>query len=294
MNTVLHISDPHFGTERDEVAQALLALHQAEQPDLVILSGDITQRARRSQFAAARAFVDRLAARALITIPGNHDLPLFNPLARLFYPYANYAREFGSDLEPTHETDTLLVVGVNTTRRWRHVDGQVSASQIKLVAQRLQSATPLQLRIVVTHQPVHVVREQDAENLLHGHQAAVHAWSDAGADIILGGHIHLPYVSPLSDRRGALRRQTWAVQAGTALSTRVRRNAPNSVNVLRYEAIDPQVCVVERWDYDVASAAFQRGATTALDLDRRTTSIPAIESDSQAAALAQPASTSLK
>ena len=294
MSALLQISDPHFGTVRPEVAQALLALHRATQPELVVLSGDITQRGRRSQFAEARAFFDQLAAPALLALPGNHDIPLFNPLLRLFLPYANYARAFGSDLAPAFESPSLLVIGVNTTRRLRHVDGEVSGTQVERVAQRLRRATSLQLRIVVTHQPVHVIREQDEENLLHGHEVAVRAWSEAGADVIMGGHIHLPYVSLMADRHSGLHRRIWAVQAGTALSTRVRRSAPNSVNILRYAGALPQTCAVERWDFDAVSAAFQRAEVTLLDLDRRTASSPATLSDNHAAATAQPARTSLK
>ena len=88
MSVLLQISDPHFGTEQAPVVDALLTLAHAQRPDLVVLSGDITQRARRAQFAAARRFVERLAPSALLAIPGNHDIPLFNPVARLLWPYA--------------------------------------------------------------------------------------------------------------------------------------------------------------------------------------------------------------
>src|SRR5687767_13962420 len=112
MMTVLQVSDPHFGTERPEVVQALSELAGVQAPDLVVLSGDITQRARRGQFDSARRFVDSLKVSATLVIPGNHHIPLFNLLARLWAPYANYARAFGEDLEPTYETEDLLVIGV--------------------------------------------------------------------------------------------------------------------------------------------------------------------------------------
>ncbi len=185
MSTLLQISDTHFGTERPHVLQALLELNAACRPDVVVLSGDITQRARRSQFAAARRFMVRLQAPRSIVVPGNHDIPLFNVFARAFRPYANFNRAFGDDLEPLLDTPALLVIGVNTTRAARHTDGEVSAVQIERVAQRLQRASQQQLRIVVTHQPVLVIRDSDIANLLHGHAAAVKAWSGAGADILL-------------------------------------------------------------------------------------------------------------
>jgi 3',5'-cyclic AMP phosphodiesterase CpdA len=222
MSVVLQVSDTHFGTEQPVVVEALLRLVHAQRPDLVVLSGDITQRARRNQFRAARVFVERLAVPATLVLPGNHDMPLYNIVARLFAPYANYQRVFGRVLEPEFASADLLVVGVNTTRPWRHKDGAVAGRQIARVCGRLQQAHAPQLRLVVTHQPVHVIRPEDERHLLHGHREAVYAWASAGADLILGGHIHLPYVRPLWERCSDLPRPIWAVQAGTAVSSRVR------------------------------------------------------------------------
>lgn len=245
MSLLLQISDTHFGTEQPAVVQALAQLAHEARPDLLVLSGDITQRARGHQFQAARTFIDGLGL-PLLAVPGNHDIPLFNVAARLLWPYAGYRRAFGAELEPAHASEQLLVLGVNTTRRWRHKHGELSARQIERVAARLQAADAGQLRVVVVHQPVAVPDTHDANNLLRGHRAALQRWAEAGADVVMGGHIHLPYVLPL---RG-LARPVWAVQAGTALSSRTRRGGPNSVNLLRWGAgAAPGVCVVERWDY---------------------------------------------
>ncbi|MEO7917797.1 MAG: metallophosphoesterase, partial [Dokdonella sp.] len=221
MSTVLQISDTHFGTERADAVDAVVRLAHEVAPDLVILSGDITQRARRHEFAAARAFADRLPV-PLLAIPGNHDIPLFNLIARIGYPFAGYQRCFGDELEPVFSNDDLLVIGVNTARPERHEDGEVDPNQIRHVSKRLRRATRKQLRIVVTHQPVQVTLAEDEENLLIGHAAAVHEWSRAGVDLMLGGHIHLPYVRPLRERHPTLQRDAWVVQAGTAVSSRVR------------------------------------------------------------------------
>ena len=250
MSLLLHVSDPHFGTEQPPAVAALQRLSERLEPDLLVVSGDITQRARRGQFEAARLALGALRARLRIVIPGNHDIPLFDPVARLAFPYRGFRRAFGSRLEPRVETGELLVVAVRTTRRWRHVNGTVSSRQIDEVARRLGAASPGQLRIVVTHQPVHVPRESERHNLLRNHRAAIDAWSAAGADLILGGHIHLPYVLPLTPAP----HPTWIVQAGTAVSDRVRHDAPNSVNVLRYDAARRR-CRIERWDCTVGLAA---------------------------------------
>lgn len=268
MSVLLQISDTHFGTEQLPVLRALLALNRALQPAVIVVSGDITQRARRSQFAAARRFIDELQAPHLLMIPGNHDISLFNPLARLLYPYANYRRALGNELEPQIDMQRLLAIGLNTTRPSRHTDGEVSPAQIERVTTRLQRATREQLRIVVVHQPVHVIRDSDITNLLHGHEAAVRSWSQAGADIVMGGHIHLPYVRPLSDRFAALPRRLWAVQAGTAVSHRIRGNVPNSVNVVRHAPNAIEHCEVERWDFDAIGGSFRLKEQHLLELDR--------------------------
>lgn len=264
---LLQISDPHFGTEQPRVVQALAQLARKHAPGLVVLSGDITQRATRVQFGAARSFVERLAAPAVLTIPGNHDIPLFALGTRLFNPYGRYREAFGSALEPVFESTDCLAIAVNTTRWYRHEDGEVSDAQVGRVAQRLSQATSRQLRVVVVHQPLAVTKPQDQSNRLHGRDAAVARWAAAGADLVLGGHIHLPFVLPLHESFVDCPRALWAVQAGTALSTRVRSGAPNSVNLVRY---DPRAvsrdCVVERWDCDAGADRFERVAAHTLPL----------------------------
>jgi 3',5'-cyclic AMP phosphodiesterase CpdA len=268
VSLIVQVSDTHFGTEVEPVLVALRNLVELEQPVLVIVSGDITQRARRSQFRAARSFIDQLTAGRVLVVPGNHDIPLFNLFARLFHPYANYASAFGSELEPEYESERLLVLGLKTTRRRRHKDGEVSEEQIERVAERLRRAKPDQLRIVVTHQPVHVIRERDVANLLHNSERAVRRWSEAGVDLCVGGHIHLPYVRSLNERFSDLPRAVWAVQAGTAVSRRIREGVPNSINVIRYPVSTPNTCQVERWDFAAETQTFRPVELHHLHLDR--------------------------
>ena len=156
MTLLLQLSDTHFGTERPLVVDALVRLVQAQRPDVLVISGDITQRGTAAQYAAARHFVDRLGVPRVLAIPGNHDIPLFNLPARLLMPYARHRRHFGQDLEPYADLPDLLLLSVNTTRWWRHVDGTVSRRQVERVAAQLQRAGPHQVRVVVTHQPVSV------------------------------------------------------------------------------------------------------------------------------------------
>ena len=276
MGVLLHISDTHFGTEQAPVVEALVALAAQQRPDVVVLSGDITQRARPAQFRAAKACVERLGA-PVLAIPGNHDIALFDLWARLTRPYARFSAVFGADLEPVHASPDWLVVGVNTTRARRHRHGEVSAAQIERVARLLASASPRQLRVVVVHQPVAVPLDSERHNLLRGHAQATRAWAAAGADLVLGGHIHLPFTLPLD----GLARRLWAVQAGTAVSARTRSGVPNSVNILRWgaatehgshsapaRALPDGCCLIERWDFDQRERAFVHTGTATVQPER--------------------------
>ena len=270
MTRLLQISDMHFGTEQPDVVAALTALSRKKNPDVLVVSGDITQRATRQQFSRAKAFCDSLGIAQTISLPGNHDIPLFNLFSRVVRPYAAYRRAFGQALEPELLTPSLCVLTVNTTRWWRHKNGEVSKAQIERVCRQLSRASARQLRIVVVHQPVHVLRPQDEHDRLRGWQAAVRAWAAAGADIVMGGHIHLPYVCELSSTVSGLDRRLWCVQAGTAVSSRIRREAPNSVNLVQYTACtDGPLCTVERWDYQATTNAFALVKTSNLNLQIR-------------------------
>jgi 3',5'-cyclic AMP phosphodiesterase CpdA len=259
MSILLHISDPHFGTEQPEVVAALHVLARERHPDLLVLSGDITQRARASQFEQARRMCDGLGIPHMLALPGNHDIPLYNLAARLARPYGNYLKSFGPRLEPILETDDFLVIGVNTTRPSRHKNGEVSLEQVHAVAKRLQGARPGQLRVVVTHQPADVIRTEDEPDRLLGAEHALQDWSRAGADLVLGGHIHLPYVLDLRERKRPTPRPMWCVQAGTAVSSRIRHGTCNSVNLLHWRPAlpgEPRTCQVERCDYSAAEGWF--------------------------------------
>lgn len=264
MTVVLHISDTHFGTERPAAMAALHALCATQRPDVLLVTGDITQRARAAEFAAARAYFESLPVPHRLVLPGNHDIPLFDIATRVFDPYRRYARAFGRALEGEFARDDLLLLSLNTTRRWRHVHGELSGAQIARVAARMARAAPGQLRLVAVHQPMAAVTPEDVGNLLRGHERAIPAWAAAGVDAVLGGHIHLPYVVPLAGGRLAPARPIWAVQAGTALSHRVRNGIGNSVNLIR-AGVAP---CVERWDLDDALGQFVPVAVTALGAPR--------------------------
>lgn len=265
MAVLLHVSDLHFGTEVPAVVTALHRLHADLAPDLVVASGDITQRATRSQFDTARRFFATLGPRHLVLLPGNHDVPLVNVALRMVDPYRRWRSAFGETLEPVHDDDELLVIGVNTVRpRW-HKDGAVSPSQIAAVTRRLIASRPGQLRVVVTHQPAEVIRPADRPDRLVRAEEALRSWIAAGVDLILGGHIHLPYVVALADRYPGIGRQAWLAQAGTAVSKRTRSGIPNSVNLIQTAG---DSLTIERFDYDDVARRFRPGQQYRFRLDR--------------------------
>ncbi len=281
MTLVLHVSDPHFGTEVAAVVADLEAFAEALRPDVLVVSGDVTQRARRAQFAAARAFVDRLGIAERVVLPGNHDIPLYNLAARAFVPYRGYRRAFAAEHGRDVVRDDLCLVAVDTTRRWRHVDGTLSGQQVEAVVDRMRVAGERQLRVVVVHQPIAVDRHGERHNLLHGREAALRRWADAGVDLVVGGHVHLPFAVPghgidaagvgaAGDRAGgtapgpAGSGAPWAVHAGTAVSSRTRSGIPNSVLVWRV-ASAPEAArsvTIERHDHAPGRGFSRVGHTT--------------------------------
>ncbi len=267
MHVILHLSDTHFGTEREHVKDALIELSGELGPDIALFTGDVTQRARAKQFGNASLFLKSLKVDHVIAIPGNHDIPLFNLYQRFFNPYGNFKKTFGKATEPVFETDWVKVIGVNTTRPCRHKHGEISDSQIENVKNLLLTGNNGQLKIIMVHHPMGVLRKEDSKDILRGERnKALRIFAEAGADLILGGHIHLPYVMPVNRRQPADPTSPWIIQAGTAVSKRVRWNAENSVNVLRYHRTGRRFCTVERWDYSHEIKKFYCMTKTALDL----------------------------
>jgi 3',5'-cyclic AMP phosphodiesterase CpdA len=260
MTTLLHISDLHFGTEVPQAMEALLRLARAAPPDVLIVSGDITQRARRAQFEAAARFIERLGAARVLVIAGNHDIPLFDLPRRLFAPYRGYGHTFGPELEPRLALPDVRIAGVHTARAWRHVAGHVTTAQAERSAAWLAEGTPGALRIVVTHHPLAVPDAQDQSQRLRGIESALAHWLQAGVQVALGGHIHQPYFMALHGPAG---RRLWVAQAGTAVSHRLRAPWPHSVNLLRRTA--PSRWSIERWNLEPGRSEFALHETLALD-----------------------------
>ena len=233
--TIVHLSDLHFGRVDPAILPALLRAVVVAAPDLVAVSGDITQRARVVEFKAAAHFLVTLPA-PLLTVPGNHDVPLYNVLLRWLSPLDRYRRYITSDLAPFFEDAEIAVLGVNTTRALTFKDGRINRLQIEAAVQRFAHCRKDVTRIVVTHHtfdtPDPVQGAIAAHKVVGRADMAMAGFLVADVDMILSGHLHMSGVGETTKRYALPGRAALLIRAGTATSTR-RRGEVNAFNVVR-------------------------------------------------------------
>lgn len=261
LRTLLHISDVHFGPPHlPRVSQGVLELVAEKKPSLVVVSGDLTQRAREEQFKEARSFVDaieRLGVPTLV-VPGNHDVPLWRFWERLFDPYGAYRRWFSPELEPVHRDDALLAVGINTAFGWTTKEGRITLARLRQVEEIFRATPESVFKVVVAHHHLIPPPNFGTQRVLGNAFEAIDLFSRAGVDLILSGHQHQAYIGSSEEFYPAGRPPVVILHSGTTTSNRGRagERERNTCNWIGVERDSMLVCHL-RWQRDTERFAEQ-------------------------------------
>jgi 3',5'-cyclic AMP phosphodiesterase CpdA len=247
---LVHLSDLHFEHVDPRACAAVVAFVKALSPHLVVVTGDLTQRARTREFAAARAFLEALPFPRVV-VPGNHDVPLWNLPRRILAPLARYRRYISAEVAPVYADAEIVVAGLNTAHGWTVKEGAITQADLGAVCRRLHDADRGAVKIVASHHPLPTtrLRGRGGEKRRHSVEVLV----ECGVDIFLTGHLHLSYAGHTATRYRAAGHSAIVVEAGTATSTRLRGET-NGFNVLHVGASE---VTVERLEWHDAEGVFR-------------------------------------
>lgn len=232
MRTLAHISDVHFGREDPEIVEGLLMAIAEARPDVVVVSGDLTQRAKKRQFRAAKAFLERLPAVPQVVVPGNHDVSATNLMERMVHPLRRYRRYITADLAPFWGDAEVAIAGINTVRLLSAKDGRINRKQVEGACEQLGAATAGAVRVVVTHHPMDKPTEDTEHALVMRSTMAMREFARCEVDLFLSGHLHTGLTVASCVRYKLRGHSAIVVHAGTAVSTRTREQA-NGWNLIR-------------------------------------------------------------
>ncbi|MBI4540246.1 MAG: metallophosphoesterase [Gemmatimonadetes bacterium] len=239
MVTLLHASDLHFGPAYDaEAGEALLRVAEVARPDVIVLSGDFTQRAKRWQYEEARAYLERLPPVPRVVTPGNHDVPLYRVWERLFAPYRKYRRFIADALDSVIRVPGAMIVALNSTAPYSAiVNGRIRRRQLEFATAAFAGAPPGDARIVVAHHHFAPAPDYEGGDVMPRAHQILDAFHEMGVELVLGGHLHRAYIGDSLDvYAGEARdRGIIIVQSGTTTSRRgrARERAKNSFNMVQ-------------------------------------------------------------
>lgn len=239
MLTLLHISDLHFGPPYlPEVGEAVLRLAPQLRPDAVVVSGDLTQRARPEQFVAAREFLARLPDVPQVVVPGNHDVPLDRLLERLIDPLRQYRTHISAQTDRVWHLDGAVVVALDSTSPRRAIsNGRIHKDQLAFCEAAFREAPDNVARIVVAHHHFVPAPDYERDSAMPKAKRALNLFLDLGVDLILGGHLHRAYIGNTLDVYAGRHRERGiiVVQCGTTTSRRGRgrEREKNTFNLVK-------------------------------------------------------------
>lgn len=239
---ILHISDLHFGPPFvQSVAESLLQSLPSLAPDVIVVSGDLTQRAKRQQFEQARAFFDRLPEIPLLVIPGNHDVALWRLFERFFKPHALYREIITPDLNPVVRVGNVVLVGLDSTAPRRTIsNGRLDPHQLRHCEEVFATADEDMTRIIVAHHHFAPGHDRVFDIAMPGSRRAIDCFVEQKVEMILGGHLHRSYIgSSLDFFPGHHRdRGVIIVQCGTTTSSRGkgRERDENTFNLIEADS----------------------------------------------------------
>jgi 3',5'-cyclic AMP phosphodiesterase CpdA len=267
MASIAHLSDVHFGRHDPEVVAAVESFLAERRPDLVVISGDFTQRARVEQYKMAAAFVDRIEETGLkvLAVPGNHDVPLYDVARRFVRPLHRYRRYIDEELCPWFENDELAVLGINTARSLTIKDGRISHEQMDLIKDRFRGVDGEKARMLVTHHPLFAMpigEEGELARAAGRSEMALEAIAEAGVHILLAGHYHRSFSKAARDMVEKAGPEL-VIQAGTATSTRLRGDELQSFNWIETEGPYSVTLQVYAWQ----SRGFRPGVPASFRFD---------------------------
>ena len=232
MRRLIHVSDFHFGRADPAIVQPLLDFIAATGPDLVAVSGDLTQRARTEEFLQARKLLDAIPFPKIV-VPGNHDVPLYNFFARLFRKLDRFRRYISEDIEPFYVDEEIAVSGINTARALTGKNGRINSKQLQKLYARFSKVSK-HIKIVVTHHPFDLPPGVVGDRVVLRAGAAMKALAQIPVDMLLAGHFHVAGTTRTTTRYKINNFSALIVASGTAISTR-ERGQPNSLNVISVE-----------------------------------------------------------
>lgn len=260
MLSICHISDLHFGPPYlPEVGEKLRESIHALAPQVIVASGDYTQRATPEQFAAARQYLDLLPGVPTIVTPGNHDVPVFRVLERLTNPYGNYREHISRELDTVTEVPGAVFVALNSTSPYTAiVNGRIHQRQLDFAAEVFSSHPDETLKVVVAHHHFAPAPDYEQTDVMPKARRALDRFSELGVDMILGGHLHRAYIGNSLDIYAGEQRDRGIiiVQCGTSTSRRgrAREREKNSFNSIQVEADEISIT---HWMYLSKAGAFE-------------------------------------